>query len=95
MAISLPGSNTSYDFANPQQYAVHLRLTPEVKEALLKAQQQGQQASLQLTGHATDNVSTLRSQTARLTAQDNSQSKHNFCCRHSMLVDTALFLVLP
>ena len=61
MAISLPGSQTSYDFQNPQQYAIHLRLTPEVKEALLQAQQQGEQASLQLTGRAADNVRVYQS----------------------------------
>ena len=56
MAISLPDSNTSYEFQTPQQHAIHLRLTPEVKEALLRAKQHGETASVQLSGHTVDNV---------------------------------------
>ena len=56
MAINLPDGKASYSFQHPQKYAIQLRLTPEVKQALLKAQQKGQTGSLRLTGTAADNV---------------------------------------
>ena len=56
MAINFPEGTASYSFKSPQQYAMHLRLTPEVKEALLKSQQNGETASLRLTGTGLDNV---------------------------------------
>ena len=56
MAINFPEGTASYSFKSPQQYAMHLRLTPEVKEALLKSQQNGKTASLRLTGTGLDNV---------------------------------------
>lgn len=59
MATNLPVGNARYSFSRPQQYAMQLRLTPEVRDALLKAQQTGQAASLRLTGTGSDNVSLL------------------------------------
>jgi len=56
MAINLPVGTARYSFQNPQQYAMQLRLTPEVRDALLKAQQTGDSTSLRLTGTGSDNV---------------------------------------
>ena len=56
MAINVPIGTARYSFQDPQQYAVQLRLTPEVRDALLKAQQNGASMSLRLTGTGSDNV---------------------------------------
>ncbi|KAL0051389.1 hypothetical protein WJX82_006483 [Trebouxia sp. C0006] len=82
MAKNLPVGTARYSFQNPQQYAMHLRLTPEVRNALLKAQQTGDSTSLRLTGTGPDNAITVGSQSFAFhppTAQERldvfSQSK--------------------
>ncbi|KAL0026037.1 hypothetical protein WJX79_003720 [Trebouxia sp. C0005] len=62
MAINLPIGTARYSFQDPQQYAVQLRLTPEVRDALLKAQQNGASMSLRLTGTGSDNAITAGNQ---------------------------------
>ncbi len=57
MAVNFPDANASYSFQRPQLHAMHMRLTPEVKDALLRAKQNGEQASLRLTGTGSGNVS--------------------------------------
>lgn len=62
MAVNLPVGSARYSFQDPQQYAMQLRLTPEVRDALLKAQQTGDSTTLRLTGTGSDNAITVGSQ---------------------------------